>query len=399
MPLEERSINTLVVQPAVEGGKVSTRKKGCVDDDRLPRDSDKSTPLVLGGAKLIVEVEEEEEEELLETAAQCEETACLQVYQPFLERSTVKDEGGSTLWSCHLCNVHQIAEIERHCHQHCSLHKYRASAILQTATLQTATFLNSCAFPSLQHSNEWGFKIVPYLWTCRAVPTIAYPQIIVKETNDLFLPRKKEDWHATADDDHSVSIKTVVQEKQNRADAPQEKICANDAMSPPPPVRVIRRESADFIQKIIHQVESNSTLETDHSDFSSDEETEESPCSASRKIREISYYDELFTSPAIHHNRIPDLDNDDDEELLGEQLVDLIDVSTNGEEHVIDFSDKLGREFDELCNAYFTTTTNVVAWMTGDGVAKEADCEELDTPTKALHCIADLAFLGPHSAM
>jgi len=97
MPLEELSINTLAVLPAVEGGKVST-KKGAVDDDRLPRDSNKSTPLALGGAQLLVEVEEEEE--LLETAttAQCEKTACLQACQPFLERSTIKDEGGSTLW-------------------------------------------------------------------------------------------------------------------------------------------------------------------------------------------------------------------------------------------------------------------------------------------------------------
>ena len=89
-------------------------------------------------------------------------------HDEFFEQASSGD-GLNTSWSCHLCNVHNMADKDEHALS--TMHKSRVSSIRANDTTGT----NLC-FLVPQYSKERGFKLCPYSWTCRLSTTSALGQ-------------------------------------------------------------------------------------------------------------------------------------------------------------------------------------------------------------------------------
>ena len=119
-------------------------------------------------------------------------TSCPDEPKPYKGEMFVEEipkEDGASAWSCHLCNMHGIADADKHAIS--MMHKNRATCIMTNANIPSSTNLG---FLVPQYSKERGFKLCPYSWTCRLRPAAfsVGASVVVEETNQEDVDCKRE---------------------------------------------------------------------------------------------------------------------------------------------------------------------------------------------------------------
>jgi len=119
-------------------------------------------------------------------------TSCHDEPKPYKGETFMEElpkEDGASTWSCHLCNLHSIADADKHAIS--MMHKNRATCIMTNANIPSSANLG---FLVPQYSKERGFKLCPYSWTCRLRPAAfsAGASVVVEETNQEDVDCKTE---------------------------------------------------------------------------------------------------------------------------------------------------------------------------------------------------------------
>jgi len=498
-PLTELSNNT------IDYGAVATETTGLKIALTMKEEAEDRRPYL--NCSLSSGVEEDDDDDMSTTMDKKIKTGVDPLKLTYMDPLLPTNEKEPTLWSCPLSNAHNLVHAAE---DHALFHKHRATVLATTSCCGTTT-TTICTFLAPQYSKFLGFRLVPYIWTCRPVQLSALcrqlgvdhvvvsfndkhnmisssvqPVVVKKNEEDA---SKEENFSHGLFEDHSPSClsNTLVESKDKLVQSssttatsttttdtsdhgPQEQDndetstlagedwtddpeelwevsmsedgddhdfflcekesvpcfapsgkflaqCAVDLSSAAAETTttttgedttlsttkqveesdslnlpcIERRESADIMENMIHQAESKATTTTEMQlvdmSFSEQEDSE-------RKLLDIAYYENLFHSPAINRNCIPELIGSTcKEDVFAEGLADLLDTSTDVEDHVRDFSDLLTRDFDALCEA--TLDLDQQPQSPDDNTliehTKMTSIVE-DESERALQCIADLAF-------
>lgn len=286
-------------------------------------------------------------------------------------------DGGASLWSCHLCNVHNIANCERH--SSCLAHSNR-SAFLENNRSHLFYFLVP------QYSKEHGFTMCPYVWTCRITGKFrasAHSWISCLKLHPSDISDRYVDGQNLSFDSQSPCIKN------------EEDVCRQSLSASPKQIKIFCSEdsaetddeSYDSEENLDQPESTESDMEmdfgemlrpssSDHSISLSEVATEED---APRATHEQKLLEEFFFGSS--HDIRFDAGQEDCSvntsfsELMGGSFAKTI----SRKDDIILFSKMLGNDFDEM----FHPVLN----------CDKSESLQAQTPrTKAKNCIAELAF-------
>ena len=306
--------------------------------------------------------------------------------------------GSTSLGSCQLCNIHNLSNTQNHSSQ-ISLHKQHTALICFTLSCW-----NICRV--VQYSRNLGFRLVPYAWICRPVQNS-------KIGNQPKYTLSKENHHRqtlcttglqsvkTLNRRESIAASVIYDEMPESTDLICELLaddldeslpcpcdgtidCGDDTTQAYGSMKRSRGSSPHSTATSL--ISGGTSVSTKDSKGSRKEESEEDTSTDSPNLE--SYADSstlsrprdniatnadplampIFREPNQPESKLGGMTNDENhflspdrqwlpkatskDDLFAEKLTDLLDTSTSLEDHVNDFTDLLGREFDNLVGTY-----------------------------------------------